>query len=55
MALQSSLWEATLEELEARTEKMAEIQEQLVAKDAELSGLLSRIGEPVDELRQIKT
>lgn len=54
VALQSSLRKATLEEMDAHTAEKAELQEQPMAKRAELSELLSKNGELANELRRVK-
>lgn len=54
VALQSALGNATLEGMDARMMERTELQEQLAAKDAALSGLLSQNAEFSDELRRVK-
>lgn len=55
MALQSLLWEATLENMDARSAEMTELQELLTAKDAESSELRTKNSKLVDELSWVKT
>lgn len=54
VTLQSSLWEAALEEMNAHTVEIAELQEQLTAKSAELSELLAKNSELSAGISRVK-
>lgn len=55
VALQSSLRETTLQEKNAHTTEIAELQEQLTAKSTKLYELCAKNGKLADELSRIKT
>lgn len=54
VVLQTGLQETTQEEMDAQTVEVAELQEQLVSTNAELSQLPATRGERNDELRRMK-
>lgn len=54
IALRSTLWEAARKQRDTHTSDLAELQEQLMTKGAELSQLIAKHSEPIDELICVK-